>query len=174
MVQRFEEDLKTELTSERMQTAYFTSSRERKPFPEKTKCESRPFNGVTVDHSDFKAVFSKQRQVSLFHRMENAGRLTFRLRKNYRACVHAFQWAQNMFYGDKTQKSGISPKTIVLICSQRTVGLLRFLASGGYQAYLPEIDNYIPMINVFRPDFPPTEPRNISLKTKILDDGWCN
>ncbi|KAM0548218.1 hypothetical protein ACHAPJ_010018 [Fusarium lateritium] len=32
--------------------------------------------------------------------MENAGRLTFRLRMNYRACVHAVQWAQNMFYGD--------------------------------------------------------------------------
>ncbi|KAJ4267489.1 hypothetical protein NW762_003596 [Fusarium torreyae] len=55
---------------------------------------------VTFSQSDFKAVFAKQRQVSLSHHIENAGRITFRLRKNYRARVHAAQWAQNVFYGD--------------------------------------------------------------------------
>ncbi|EWZ37539.1 hypothetical protein FOZG_09528 [Fusarium oxysporum Fo47] len=56
--------------------------------------------GLTVGQRDFKAVFSYQRQISLFHRMENAGRILARLRRNYRARVNAVSWAQTMFYGD--------------------------------------------------------------------------
>jgi hypothetical protein len=56
--------------------------------------------GVTVGQRDFKSVFSAQRQVSLFHRMENAGKMLFRLRLNYRARVNAVEWAHNMFYDE--------------------------------------------------------------------------
>ncbi|KAF5530545.1 hypothetical protein FMEXI_13483 [Fusarium mexicanum] len=45
------------------------------------------------------AVFSYQRQTSLFHRMEDAGRILARRSRNYRARVNAASWAQTMFYG---------------------------------------------------------------------------
>lgn len=32
--------------------------------------------------------------------MENAGKMLFRLRKNYRARVNAVEWAHTMFYGE--------------------------------------------------------------------------
>ncbi|PNP79692.1 hypothetical protein FNYG_07038 [Fusarium nygamai] len=56
--------------------------------------------GLTVRQPDFKVVFSYQRQISLFHRLENAGRILARLRRNYRARVNAVSWAQTMFHGD--------------------------------------------------------------------------
>ena len=37
--------------------------------------------GLTVEQRDFKAVFSYQRQISLFHRMENGGRILARTRQ---------------------------------------------------------------------------------------------
>jgi hypothetical protein len=46
--------------------------------------------GFTVSQPDSKAVFSYQRQTSLFHRMENAGRSLARLRRNYHARVTLF------------------------------------------------------------------------------------
>ncbi|KAF4992294.1 hypothetical protein FGRMN_7261 [Fusarium graminum] len=53
-----------------------------------------------VGERNFKAVFGQQRQVSLFHRMENAGKMTFHIRLNDRARAKAAEWVQDMFYGE--------------------------------------------------------------------------
>ncbi|KAH6968675.1 P-loop containing nucleoside triphosphate hydrolase protein [Fusarium avenaceum] len=55
---------------------------------------------VTVGQRDFKSVFGAQRQISLFHRLENASKMLFRLRNNYRARVKAVEWAHGVFYGE--------------------------------------------------------------------------
>ncbi|KAJ3525053.1 hypothetical protein NM208_g11809 [Fusarium decemcellulare] len=50
---------------------------------------------------DFKPVFGLQREISLFKRMENMYRLTFILRRNYRARLDAVQWAQKDLYANQ-------------------------------------------------------------------------
>ncbi|KAI1009130.1 hypothetical protein LB504_003586, partial [Fusarium proliferatum] len=64
---------------------------------------------VTVDQQDFKAIISLQRKTILFHRMENAGQIHFRLRRNYRAYVHSHELAQNMFYRDLRGQENSEP-----------------------------------------------------------------
>ncbi|KAK7398570.1 hypothetical protein QQX98_012048 [Neonectria punicea] len=54
---------------------------------------------LTTGQSDYKTIFGPQRGVSLFHRVEDMGRLTFTLRLNHRAWGMAAEWAQGFFYG---------------------------------------------------------------------------
>ncbi|KAK7589191.1 hypothetical protein V3481_008186 [Fusarium oxysporum f. sp. vasinfectum] len=59
--------------------------------------------GLTVEQRDFKAVFSYQRQISLFHRMENGGRILARTRQrrlvgsNHVLCRKFHDWVQKKF-----------------------------------------------------------------------------
>ncbi|KAF5639096.1 hypothetical protein F25303_7462 [Fusarium sp. NRRL 25303] len=64
---------------------------------------------VTVDQQDFKAIVSLQRKTILFHRMESARQIHFRLRRNYRAYVHSHELAQNMFYRDLRGQENSEP-----------------------------------------------------------------
>ncbi|KAF4458022.1 hypothetical protein F53441_176 [Fusarium austroafricanum] len=65
--------------------------------------DTKQFPPLSLTHAqrDFNAVFSNQRQMSLFKCMEDAGRILARLRRNFRAFVHAVTWARRMFYGDQ-------------------------------------------------------------------------
>ncbi|RKK72996.1 hypothetical protein BFJ69_g9703 [Fusarium oxysporum] len=59
--------------------------------------------GLTVEQRDFKPVFSYQRQISLFHRMENGGRILARTRQrrlvgsNHVLCRKFHDWVQKKF-----------------------------------------------------------------------------
>ncbi|SCO31781.1 uncharacterized protein FFMR_08015 [Fusarium fujikuroi] len=64
---------------------------------------------VTVDQQDFNAIVSLQKKTILFHRMENAGQVHFRLHRNYRAYVHSHELAQNMLYGDLRGQENSEP-----------------------------------------------------------------
>ncbi|KAG7426786.1 Protein ZGRF1 [Fusarium oxysporum f. sp. raphani] len=59
--------------------------------------------GLTVEQRDFKTVFSYQRQISLFHRMENGGRILARTRQrrlvgsDHVLCRKFHDWVQKKF-----------------------------------------------------------------------------
>ncbi|KAH7256546.1 hypothetical protein BKA59DRAFT_76231 [Fusarium tricinctum] len=61
---------------------------------------------------DFKSLFSSQRQISLFRRMESTGRLTAVLKRNHRAGYNTAEWALETFYGPIAH---LSPKAWVVV-----------------------------------------------------------
>ncbi|KAM0558485.1 hypothetical protein ACHAPJ_004679 [Fusarium lateritium] len=72
----------------------------------------------------------------------------------------------------KIRKSGITPDSLILVwaLSCKDLQLVRgFLEKGGYKNLLPNDDNCIPLVQVFRPHFPKLEPRKLfPLKLDII------
>ncbi|KAG5817567.1 hypothetical protein H9Q74_005521 [Fusarium xylarioides] len=54
---------------------------------------------LAYGQEDFKSVYSPQREISLFERMEETGNVTFVLKRNFRARRHAAEFVIEAFYG---------------------------------------------------------------------------